>query len=114
MGVLDNEKIIESLPRYDLFYMPTLGENFGHSIVEAMQAGCLPLISDKTPWRQLQSVGAGWDLPLNDPAAFTSAVETVAALDQPALEAYRARLAEYLKDHDLLRRAESQNLKLFQ
>ena len=35
---------------YDLFIFPTKGENFGHVIFEAMSNGCIPVISDRTPW----------------------------------------------------------------
>ena len=45
--------------------LPTLGENFGHVIVEAWTAGCPVLVSDRTPWRQLASHGVGWDVALD-------------------------------------------------
>src|SRR5208283_1031370 len=40
--------------QYHLFYCPTLGENYGHVISEALAAGCPALISDRTPWRGLE------------------------------------------------------------
>ena len=56
------------LSTYDVMILPTLGENFGHIIVEAWAAGCPVLISDRTPWRQLTSQGLGWDVPLDHEA----------------------------------------------
>ena len=63
-----NEKDPESIKKYlvksDLFISTSLNENYGHSIVEALSQGCPVLISDKTPWRQLEKFNAGADLPL--------------------------------------------------
>ncbi len=33
------------------------------------------LISDQTPWRDLQSKGVGWDLPLEQPERFRAALQ---------------------------------------
>lgn len=46
--------------------MPTLGENYGHIIIEALSYGCPVIISDKTPWRNLTEKKAGWDVSLDD------------------------------------------------
>ena len=55
------------LGKHHVFLFPTLGENFGQVILEAMTAGCAILISDATPWRGLQEKGYGWELPLAQP-----------------------------------------------
>lgn len=39
--------------------LPTQGENFGHSIAEALASGCLALIPDTTPWTPLVEAGCG-------------------------------------------------------
>src|SRR3546814_17574361 len=38
-----------------------LGENYGHVIAEALEAGLRLLISDQTPWRGLAEAGVGHD-----------------------------------------------------
>lgn len=63
-GELPHERVPEVLRGYHFFVLPTLGENFGHAVIEAMQAGCVPLISDQTPWLELGRERAGWDIPL--------------------------------------------------
>lgn len=79
-GAVDSSEIPALLQRYDLLLLPTLGENFGHIILEAMQAGLPVLISDKTPWRNLAEQKAGWDLPLDDLAKFAKQIDEVAAM----------------------------------
>lgn len=69
-GAVEHERVGEVLGQYDFFVLPTLGENFGHAIVEALAAGCPAVISDRTPWRELESRGVGFDVPLNDREAW--------------------------------------------
>ena len=49
------------LAGYDALVLLTKGENFGHSIYEALSVGTPVIISDKTPWVFEESVtSAGW------------------------------------------------------
>jgi len=63
-------------------FMPSVGENFGHTMLEALVAGRPLLISDRTPWKGLLSKTAGWDIPLEEPAWFEEVLEHLAALQQ--------------------------------
>lgn len=60
MGELDSEKVVTTLSEYDVFLFPTMGENYGHVISEAMSAGCIPVISDTTPWLDLDEKSSGF------------------------------------------------------
>lgn len=77
-GVVDPAAVVEVLSQHDLFLLPTLGENFGHVIFEALLARLPLLISDQTPWRRLEDKGVGWELPLTASAAFARRIEGVA------------------------------------
>lgn len=68
--------------------MPNEGDNFGHTMLEALSAGLPLLISDRTPWRDLRAQGAGWDLPLEQGAEpFTQAMQELVDMDQAAFDA---------------------------
>lgn len=79
-GALRPEEVVPALGGYDLLLLPTLGENFGHAVAEALVAGCPVLLSDRTPWRGLRAMGVGWDLPLDRPAEFTKVLQEFAEL----------------------------------
>ena len=72
---LTTNQINNILKQYDFFFMPTFGENFGHAIVEALIAGLPVIISDKTPWKNLEVKNIGWDIPLNQPETFIEVIE---------------------------------------
>ncbi|MBL7924537.1 MAG: glycosyltransferase [Bacteroidia bacterium] len=81
-GALPNEKVEETLQQYHVSFLLTFNENFGHSIIESMAAGCLAFISDQTPWKGLEKARAGWDIPLRDEKKIAEALEHVIRMDQ--------------------------------
>ena len=75
MGALPHDRILSTIKDYDVFFFPTKNENFGHTIHESLLAGVPVLISDQTPWHQLDSRGAGWEIPLDQPDRFRQALQ---------------------------------------
>jgi len=74
-GVLRPDQVSSKLIEYELFLFPTAGENFGHVIAEALFSGLPCLISNETPWRNMESKSIGWDLSLNDVEKFSRCIE---------------------------------------
>jgi glycosyltransferase involved in cell wall biosynthesis len=73
-GPIPPSALYDTLKPYHFFVLPTLGENFGHAIYEALKAGKPVLVSDKTPWQGLQSQQAGWVFSLDDPENMANAL----------------------------------------
>jgi len=65
-GTVETDGVANTISNYHFLFMPTLGENFGHVILESLFVGRSTLISDQTPWRNMEDKRAGWDLPLED------------------------------------------------
>src|SRR5690606_22656373 len=80
-----------------LFLFPTLGENFGHVILEALTAGCPVLISDRTPWRNLKQMEVGWDIPLEQPALFERALAECVEMGDAAHRHMSVRAESYAR-----------------
>jgi glycosyltransferase involved in cell wall biosynthesis len=103
-GTVDGKGVHSILRRYDLFLFPTQGENFGHVIIESLQAGCPVLISDQTPWHCLRERTAGWEVPISDRKGFEAIIQQVVNMDH--LEhseisiAARNYALEILQDND--------------
>ena len=98
-GEIPHTEVIGVLAKHDLFFLPSKGENFGHAILESLHAGCPPLISDRTPWQDLQKRNAGWVLPLQDEAVYCEAIENLAAESEEARAARRRSCREYARTH---------------
>jgi len=96
-GAVDPADVSRVVAGYDLFFLPTRGENFGHVIAEALGAGTPVLISDATPWRGLAESGVGQDLPLAEPSAFTAAIARAAATTAQEAAGQRARAFAYAR-----------------
>lgn len=79
-GSANPNEVVGVLSQYDLFLLPTAGENYGHVIVESLTAGTPVLISDKTSWRNLQADGLGWDIDLDQVDSFVRVIEDFALL----------------------------------
>lgn len=85
-GSLPSSLVSATLREYHALFLPTRGENFGHVILESLSAGLPVIISDQTPWRDLQVLQVGYDLPLSDQQQFFAALQHMVDLDQAAFE----------------------------
>lgn len=83
-GEVPHEDVRTTLAGYDMMLFPTLGENFGHVIFEALAAGVPVLVSDQTPWQDLDARGSGWVRPLGNPQSFVDVLESAATRDPVA------------------------------
>lgn len=80
-GLVTFEKVLETLSDAHFFLMPTLGENFGHVVIESLSAGTPVILSDKTPWLNLQAKNIGWDLSLEDKEGWQTVLRKCADMD---------------------------------
>ena len=98
-GEVNSEKVIDVFSNYDAFFFPTKGENYGHVIYEALAAGCVPIISDRTPWLDLKENGCGYVLPLENQEVFVKTIRDLAEHKATGgLEEMKIKAVEYARD----------------
>lgn len=100
------------LAEQDVFFLPTLGENYGHVIPEALSVGLPAIISDRTPWRGLKQKGIGSDLALDD-LAFAQELDLVARLSSVEQYAMRERCRHFAREVLCDPNAIAKNRRLF-
>lgn len=109
-------KPIGELPQYfrenDVFIMPTTGENFGHSIIEALSAGLPCLISEKTPWNGLEESNAGFNLP-DKGAMYSKRIDAFIKMTDEEFSEYSAAARLYAEDKVNVEKTKESYIKLF-
>jgi Glycosyltransferase len=95
LGAVSSDTVKSIYRGYDLFYLPTLGEGFGHAIIEALQTGCPVLISDRTPWGEVGSAGGGTVVSLDNPEDFALSLQRYVNMEFEEYEEVSSRAFEF-------------------
>jgi glycosyltransferase involved in cell wall biosynthesis len=82
IGEKNPSEIKAIFTRQHVMALPTKGENFGHAIFESFANGKPVIISDRTPWLNLEQEQTGFDCQLDDPESFVHAIQLFAGMDQ--------------------------------
>lgn len=86
------------LMKYDVFILPTLSENFGHSIGEALASGCPVIVSDQTPWNDVENYSAGMAIELCDEERYKEAIMKFVEMNSDELFEYKNNAAKYIRE----------------
>ncbi len=78
-GDIASEKVQEVLSDLDVLILPSKSENYGHVIFEALSVGCIPIISDRTPWKDIDKRKVGFEVQLSK-EAFTEKLDFIAEM----------------------------------
>lgn len=94
--------MVVTLANYDVFLFPTFGENFGHVISESLIAGCLPIISNTTPWTDLDEHKCGNVISLDCMNDFVECLESYIAMDEKEFNKFVANAQNYIFDKNAI------------
>ncbi len=104
-GTVPHHNVAETLFQYDFFILPTLGENFGHVFLEAFAAGCPLIISDQTPWIDLEKKRIGWEISLKNPGTWIKIINKCINMEDAEYKqmslASREYVLKWLADENL-------------
>ena len=112
-GAVAPDILMERMREHDFFILPTLNENFGHSIIEALSLGLPVMISDQTPWNDLNAFGAGWVIPLNEEARWIKSLNQASQLTDAEYEKMSAQAIQYVSEKIDIAEIRGKYLQLF-
>ncbi|WP_195346207.1 glycosyltransferase family 4 protein [Paraclostridium sordellii] len=95
-GSVETEEVVNVLKQHHVFLFPTFGENYGHVIQEALSAGCPVILSDQTPWQDLEKNGAGYVFPIDDDEKFVLALEKYAYMGDIEFKSHVDKALNYI------------------
>lgn len=113
-GVVEHDLVRETIGKYDLFFFPTFTENYGHVIVEALQASTPVLISDQTPWIDLQAYDAGWAFPLTNIQGFVNTLNKLALCDNEEFKYFSCAAKRYIEEKTDIISLKNQYIDMFE
>lgn len=92
-GELKPNQVMDTFSRYDAFLFPTKGENYGHIIYEAISTGCVPVITNLTPWKDHRIIVHSID----EPEEFRKDIRSLLQMDSEELNNLKVACIEYAK-----------------
>ena len=95
---LEFNEVQTTITHYHALFLLTLNENFGHSIVESLLSGCAVIISDQTPWNDLENFNAGYAIALSDKTKFVNAICMLALLNNKDYETKSKDAIKYISN----------------
>tara|TARA_R110001592_G_scaffold294462_1_gene564265 strand:- start:1693 stop:2862 length:1170 start_codon:yes stop_codon:yes gene_type:complete len=96
ISTLQPNEVQRTLSNYHFLFFPTLHENYGHVIVEALTAGCGLILSTNTPWSNLNRNSVGWDIELNNRRGFIEAINACLNMNQEQYNTYRKSAYQFI------------------
>lgn len=98
-GEVHPSSVLSIFSSSHLFFFPTHHENFGHVIFESFAASCPVLLSDNTPWRNIEEKGAGYVFPLSDENKFIQCINEFASMNQVVYDHWRSGAFQLAQTH---------------
>jgi glycosyltransferase involved in cell wall biosynthesis len=112
-GIAKPNEIGDTISKYHALFLPTQNENFGHIIVETLQHGRPVVISDQTPWRNLENNAVGFDISLTDKQKFVNAIEKLGSLNQSEFNPITTDCVSYINSKLNREEIKKQYINLF-
>ena len=106
-GEIVHNDVAKTFRNYHAFFFPTLGENYGHVIVEAMMNNCLCILSKNvTPWEDyIEALNMGAHL--DEPDKFVEIINYLVFIDSTQMD----KLLKYTTSY-ILKKTELSEIKL--
>ena len=95
--MVEHDEITKVLSNYHMFFMPTVGENYGHSIAEALCCGVPVIISDKTPWTDINDNNCGAALGLSNLEKFADVINEYVSMNDTDYRNMSKSAKEYIR-----------------
>ncbi|NSV82945.1 glycosyltransferase, partial [Enterococcus faecalis] len=105
-GNISHEDVDGVFRKYDAFLFPTKSENYGHVISESLSNGCPVILSDKTPWNDIEDGQEGYICSLENIEGFRKAIKALYNMSNEEYQVMQNNIKAFMKsriDFSILR-----------
>lgn len=113
-GLLSHDEVQKAFQTNHLFLFPTLGENYGHVIAESLSNGCPVIVSDQTPWKNLELNQCGADIALCDEKKFIEIINNYIKMNEIEYSQKALNSIKYFKGQSNFNEIKCKYEKLFE
>lgn len=96
-GIVSHDKIATIFNKYHAFLFPTFSENYGHVIVESLTAGCPIIISDQTPFSDINKKVSNSSISLNNKQQYIEQIQNIVNYSNEDWKKISKASYEYIK-----------------
>ena len=100
LGPYSHENVHEILENYDVFLFLTQGENYGHTIAEALSSGLPVIISQHTPWSEIDQHG-GYVVDIDNKQLCKSTIKKFYQMDHDEWKTMSQNAMSFINKKDL-------------
>lgn len=97
-GTVAPSEMSKIYKNYHALYLPSTGENYGHAILESFMNACPVIISNRTPWLELEKKNIGWDLPLNE-KLYAPIIDGLAKMNDEEFGQMRLNVVKFIQSY---------------
>lgn len=106
LGEFQMNEVCKLYQKTHILVHPTKSEGFGHVIIEALSMGRPVLISNGTPWNNMEKRKAGWNFSLDSPTEILLLLDQIAGMNDEMYSQWSAGALEvsnaFFEAHDFL------------
>ncbi len=98
-GTIRSKKLFEIYPNYDVFLMPSLSENFGYSIFEALSFRLPVIIGQNNPWIGMEKIKIGFNVDPKNVKNISEKVQYYINLNENEFKIIRQNCKLYIESY---------------
>lgn len=98
-GIVENENVKKIFSKYNFFIFPTLGENYGHVIIESLLASTPLMLSTETPWHNLDKEGIGYEIELLNQEKWLNKLKEIYLMENKEYKMLNGNCKRYIEKY---------------
>lgn len=114
LGAIPFYEIQKTISNYHFMLLPTMHENYGHVIIEALASGCPVIISKQTPWQKLEQLKIGWDISLQNSNEFIKVLNYAIDMNTEEYKIWSENAIKFVSQKLMSKAIIKQNYELFE